>query len=60
MTKRFNWTKITKQNQMRRNGTQEIEAMTDSFLKKHSKTKRLVKSKPKQPIVYEWDPKRST
>ena len=45
---------------MRRNGTQEIEAMTDSFLKKHSKTKRLVKSKPKPPIVYEWDPKIST
>jgi hypothetical protein len=61
MSKGFNWTKIAKQDQMRRNGTREVEAMTKQFLKgKIKKTKSgKVRSKPKTPIVFEWDPPRS-
>ena len=60
MSKGFNWTKIAKQTQMRRNGTRDVEAMTKQFLKrKKNKTKfGLVRSRPKEPIVFEWDPPR--
>jgi|TARA_B110000977_G_C10874605_1_gene415004 hypothetical protein len=67
MSKGFNWTKIAKQDQMRKNGTQEVEAMADALLgKKKQKNKSKfgkvgkVWSKPKDPIVFEWNPDRST
>ena len=72
MTKGFNWTKIAKQDQMRRNGTRDVEAMTKQFLKRKERTDKIFKrkmkktkfgkvwSKPKEPIVFEWDPDRST
>ena len=62
MTKGFNWTKIAKQDQMRRNGTRDVEAMTKQFLKRKMKKTKFGKvwSKPKEPIVFEWDPDRST
>ena len=59
MSKGFNWTKIAKQDQMRKNGTQEMEAMADALLGKSKKTKfGLVRSRPKEPVVFEWDPPR--
>jgi hypothetical protein len=75
MSKGFNWTKIAKQDQMRRNGTRDVEAMTKQFLKRKKRTDKIFKrkmkktkfgkvgkvwSKPKDPIVFEWNPDRST
>ncbi len=57
---------------MWRNGTRDVEAMTKQFLKRKKRTDKIFKrkmkktkfgkvwSKPKEPIVFEWDPKRST
>ena len=71
MARGFNWAKINKQDQMRRNGTRDVEAMTKKFLKRKKRTNKIFKrkmrktkfgkvwSKPKEPIVFEWDPDRS-
>jgi len=71
MARGFNWTKIAKQDQMRRNGTRDVEALTKKWLKRLKRSRKKVKRKmikttsgrvrsgPKTPIVFVWDPPRS-